>query len=408
MAAETQKTTYELTPARRLIIAAFVVDFAVSIVGLTVQFKGVALNATPLQLGLLGTFGSLAYTIGCLFSGTMSDRLGRRLLAAVSCFGCGIVWLGMTQAGSPAQLLALVPFSGGSLSLFWPPVQAWLSQVSATPARLTRNIGSFNLSWTIGLMLGPPAAGILWGFGEAVPFLFAAGVILALMVWTRTIKGGGRSECELAPSAAEGPPMDAKLAQQFLHLAWVANFAAWFGRGVIGVVFPKLASDLQMSEQIIGVIIATLLAGQLAMFVYLRRHTGWQYRLWPLLVGLGCGAVGMTIAYFARTPWVFIAGFVTAGMGGGITYSASLYYSLQGHEESRGARSGLHEAVLGSGIFLGPLVGGAVANYVNLHVPFLVGAGMSAVLAVVLVAMWWRTVRARRRELRAEVEVNSK
>ncbi len=95
-------------------------------------------------------------------------------------------------------------------------------------------------------------------------------------------------------------------------------------------------------------------------------------------------------------------------MGGGITYSASLYYSLQGHEESRGARSGLHEAVLGSGIFLGPLVGGAVANYVNLHVPFLVGAGMSAVLAVVLVAMWWRTVRARRRELRAEVEVNSK
>ena len=398
MAAETTSSR-GFTPARRLMAAAFVMDLGVAVIGLSVQFKARELGATPLQLGMLGSFGALSYAVFCLLTGRLSDSWGRRLLASASCVGCGIVWLIMTQAGSPAQLLCLVPFSGASIALFWPTLQAWLSQVSASPSRLTRNIGDFNVSWTIGLMFGAPVAGLLWGYGQHVPFVFAAAIILLLLVFMQTVRGGNRSSNSAGPEPMGEAPVDPTLTRQFLYLAWIANFAAWFSRGLTNVVFPKLANELGMGERLIGMVIATFLAGQLLTFIYLRRQSGWQYRLWPLGVALVWAAAGMTVAYFARTPVVFTAGFAMAGMGAGVTYFASLYYSLQGHVGSRGARSGIHEAVLGSGVFFGPLAGGAVANYVDLHTPFLLAAGVFALTALVISVVWSRTVRRTRADL---------
>ncbi len=247
MAAETD-TPRGFTPARRLMASAFVMDLGIAVIGLSVQFKGRELGATPLQLGLIGAISALSYAVFCLLTGRLSDSWGRRLLASASCVGCGIVWLIMTRAGSPAQLLCLVPFSGASIALFWPTLQAWLSQVSSSPSRLTRNIGDFNVSWTIGLMFGAPVAGLLWGYGHDVPFVFAAVIILLLLVFLQTVHGGNRSGNSAAPEPVDEAPVDPTLTRQFLYLAWIANFAAWFSRGLTSVVFPKLGNDLGMAE----------------------------------------------------------------------------------------------------------------------------------------------------------------
>ncbi len=379
--------------------AAFVMDLGIAVVGLSLQFKARELGATPLQLGLIGAISALSYAVFCLVTGRLSDTRGRRVLASASCVGCGIVWLIMTQAGSPSQLLCLVPFSGASIALFWPTLQAWLSQVSSSPSRLTRNIGDFNVSWTIGLMFGAPVAGLLWGFGQHVPFVFAAVIIFLLLIFLQTIRGGNRAGNAAAPEPVDEVPVDPTLTRQFLYLAWIANFAAWFSRGLTSVVFPKLGNELGMGEFLIGVVIATFLVGQVFMFMYLRRHSGWQYRLWPLGVALVTAAAGMTVAYFARTPIMFAGGFAMAGLGAGVTYFASLYYSLQGQASSRGARSGIHEAVLGSGVFFGPLVGGAVANYLDMHAPFLFAAGAFLLTALAISVIWSRTVRCTRADL---------
>lgn len=399
---------FALTPARRLVLAAFVMDLAVAIVGLSVQFRGQQLGATPLQLGLLGTFSSLAYTAVCLFSGSMSDRVGRRALASAACLGLGVVWVLMTRAGTPGQLLALVPFSGAFVALYWPPVQAWLSQVSEGPRRLIRNIGDFNLAWSVGLMLGPPMAGLLWAYGWSAPFFVAAALVYGLLVFMQTVSGGRAVGAGADGEACDAAQIDGKLARQYLHLAWFANFGAWFSRGLTGVVFPKLGLELGMSERVVGIVIATFLTGQLAMFVYLRARSGWEYRLWPLVAALGCGGLGMALAAVAHTPVGFALAFAISGVAAGVTYAASLYYSLHGHEVSRGARAGIHEAVLGSGIFLGPLVGGLVANYWNLHAPFLVAAGVFWLLAAVDVAVWQNTVRPTRAALNREREAMSR
>ncbi|MBD3291437.1 MAG: MFS transporter, partial [Armatimonadia bacterium] len=365
-----------MPPVYRIFIAALVMDLAIAVIGLGVQLLGNDLGASPSMLGWLGTVGALCYAIGCLFSGRLSDRIGRRVCVSLSCTICGLAWLTMTQAGSALQLLAILPFSGAGISMFWPPVQAWMSEITVGGRkRLNQNIGAFNISWTIGLMLGPVVAGLAWDIdeylpaltdavqqagiarelGRYAPFLLAAicavGVLALVQSIPREVPGGG----EPAPEDKDFVAPHSNIASRFLHLAWIANFASWFGRALNIVIFTKIATEMGLSGSLIGVIIAMFLAGQLLMFLYLRNRSGWQYRLWPLLTALGVAAVAWVVAWFAQSPLVFGVAFAVAGMGAGVTYVSSLYYSLEGQSVSRGARAGIHEAVLGSGVFLGPL-----------------------------------------------------
>lgn len=401
-----------LSPVYRIFVAALVMDLAVAVIGLAVQLMGNALGASPSMLGWLGTIGALAYAIGCIFTGALSDRLGRRLLTSASCVVCGLAWLTMTQADSPWQLLAILPFSGAGISLFWPPVQAWLSEITVGGRdRLNRNIGGFNIAWTIGLMVGPVVAGVAWEYGQPVfghtlPFLIAAACAAAMLVLLQTIPravpGGG----EPAEHDVEVVRPHARVASRFLHLAWTANFASWFGRGLNIVVFTELGTRMGFSASTIGTTISMFLAGQLLMFLYLRKRSGWQYRLWPLLASLLVSAGAWVMAWFAHSPLVFGVAFAIAGIGSGVTYVSSLFYSLEGQAVSRGARAGIHEAVLGSGVFLGPLLAGQVMEHLGLRAPYLMTAGVFLAFTAVVYLAWLQMqngVRRAAREARLEV-----
>jgi len=374
-----------LPPAGKLIVAALVYDLCVAMVGIAVQFLGNDLGATPMVLGLLGTVSAFTYTVGCLVTGRLSDRVGRRRITAASCLIGAGVWVALSQARSPLQLLAIFPLSGAAVSMFWPPLQAWLSEVTVGGHRpLVRNIGAFNVSWTIGLMIGPPIAGFAWVLGTPAPFIIAAALVLGTLVLLATtpvrVDGGGE---DVPEDAAEQRP-HAQVARQFLYLAWIANFASWFGRGMNGVVFPKLGLDQGLSEGTVGLVVSALLAGQLVMFLYLRTRSGWRYKLWPMTASLAAGMAGYVLAWFSHSPWAFAASFALAGIGSGVTYVASLYYSLEGGADSRGGRTGIHEAVLGSGLFIGPLLGGVVGDYLNLRAPYLATAVVFAITAAVM------------------------
>ncbi len=396
-----------LTPVRRLFIAAFGFDLALAMIGLAVQFLGRELGATPMVLGLLGMASPATYTIGCLFTGRLSDRVGRRVLATASCLICAAAWLAMTQTNTPLQLLAIVPISGATISLYWPPLQAWLSEITVGGhRRLIANIGSFNVSWTVGLMIGPPVAGLAWGMGPAGPFVISAAAVLGLAILLQTIpdevEGGGREIPEDRNRTRPNP----RIAQRYLHLAWIANFASWFGRGMNLVVFPNLGAQAGMSERLIGILIATYLAGQLMMFVFLRGRSGWQFRVWPLLAALGSGCAGWIIAFSAQAPLTFAVAFALGGMGAGVTYASSLFYSLEGRSGGRGARTGIHEAVLGSGVFLGPLAGGAVADYISPQAPYIFTAALFLCVAGVVFLFWRSRVRGQSTRDQPPVEVS--
>ena len=72
------------------------------------------------------------------------------------------------------------------------------------------------------------------------------------------------------------------------------------------------------------------------------------------------------------------------GLGISLSYYSSLYYVVL-LLKKKGKGTGLHESILGSGVVLGPLLGGIAAQSAGLRAPYLLC--MALVAAAVLVEM---------------------
>jgi MFS family permease len=390
MSAEAPSRLARLTaPPKRLMAVAFMDDGAVACMQLGVQWLAcLRLHASPLMLGLLPTGSAAAYTGACLISGPLSDRFGRRRPAMVSCFVTGIVWLLMFHVTSATQLLCLTPLSGAALALLWPSVQAWLAEFCGDNSkRLNRTISLFNLSWSGGIMVGPLFAGYLWERGYQWPFIIPALLSFACFGLLLVTPPGQDHQHHAPPTVSRVSPEKARL---FLYLAWIANFASWFCRGTVGSMFPKLGETLGFSEPLQGTLIFVLSFALFFMFGIARLSNRWQYHLRVLLAAQVFGIAGMLITARAVTPTFFVIGFSLAGLCSGVTYVSSLIYALEGASRSRGKRSGLHEAVLGVGIIIGPLAAGFLGQHVSLRAPFTAAALVFALAMIAQGVVWWK------------------
>lgn len=379
-------------PAKRLMLVAFLDDFAVAAVSMGVQWLGISLGASTQVLGILPAVSAITYTVGCLFSGPLSDRWGRRRPAMLSCLITGLVWLLMSRSTSPIHLLILMPFSGAALALLWPSTQAWLGEFCGDNSkRLNRTISLFNLSWSAGIMLGTLLAGWMVLHGYSWPFVIAA-LLSFVSFGILFITPAGQQAHAPAPATAGQVPFEK--AQLFLYLAWIGNFASWFCRGTIGATFPKLGDTLDFSKPLVSALAFVPTLALCLMFGLARLSHRWQYHLRVLLAAEVAGIAGMVIAWMAVSPLLFTIGFTLTGLCTAITYISSLTYALRGTSGSRGKRSGLHEAVLGLGIIIGPLAAGFLGQRINLHAPFLACAIVFALAMAAQGVVWLKMTKA--------------
>jgi len=59
----------------------------------------------------------------------------------------------------------------------------------------------------------------------------------------------------------------------------------------------------------------------------------------------------------------------------GVTFTGSIFYSLY-TRGGGGRRTGFHEAIIGSGILFGPLLGGLAAEHIGPRSPYLLSSGI--------------------------------
>ena len=119
----------------------------------------------------------------------------------------------------------------------------------------------------------------------------------------------------------------------------------------------------------------------------------WHYRLFPL-IGVQLLAI---IAFLALglMPYGFywMCAFAVIGLSGAATYFSSMYYSLHAQQD-KGNKSGGHEAVLGSGLLLGPLFGGVLADSdLGVNSPYILCAIVIGICSVVESGIWLRQIK---------------
>ena len=342
----------------QLYLASFLVDAVGHGYGLVVvEYALSELGASTSELGLLGATWPLVYAVTCLTLGKWSDRVGSMplLRAGLICLAVVVLPLALT-ARSLAPLYLAAAGVGFSLAFFWPPLQRQLS-IQSPGRMLWRSLGTFNIYWAAGAATGTYAALPTY---HRLGFSTTIGIYIALILFSLLCSiGCGTQE---KPSRErepleEVPPMKAQL---FLYLGWIANFSAAFTFGGIHYIFVYVGREYHLGVWIGAIIFAKEL-GRLCAFVTLRYCSGWHYSLRCLAIVQLLGGIAVIASAFVRAPALLFLLFFIAGCFIGLAYYSSFFYGLNLRSEE-GKKAGIHEGILASGTFLGPLLCGAVGS----------------------------------------------
>jgi len=217
--------------------------FAISPLGLSVSFVngisqgafyvglgifGVGLGLPAGHVGLLVAAGTVGGVLGQFPLGALSDRIDRRLViagaAAVALVACLAVWLGAGRLAAGPFLYVAVALVGAFVLPLYSLGVAHTNDRLA-PAQMVAASGGLVLVMNVGIVLGPPAAGLAISHLGA-PALFAClallqGVTAALALY-RLVAGEKRAAetgtalpvghaatavaSRLNPEAREAPP----------------------------------------------------------------------------------------------------------------------------------------------------------------------------------------------------------
>lgn len=284
----------------------------------------------------------------------------------------------------PGHVCVLAGYTLGA-SLTWPAMEAILSE-KASSERLQNMVGIYNLVWSVTSAFAVLAGGaLLESTGPRGFFAVPAAVnvlqfILAARLASRA--GTGLSENEENLGAGRGaacpaarpcgpPPVQTRLRaptvapRTFMKMAWVANPLSYVAINSLIPVIPRIAAELDLSAAQAGAVGSVWFFTRSVAFFVLWRWTGWHYRFrWlfgSFVAMVVCyGAIQLVplasgLSYGFRLA-VLVGGQIVFGASIGLSYYSSLYYAMD-IGETKAEHGGFHEAALGSGLFVGPLLG---------------------------------------------------
>ncbi len=360
---------YSAVKVALLLGACFLIESTVLAMYLGAPQIALDLGIHKAGLGILGGVGSASYVLTCLWTGRLSDRRGRKALPVVGTAVIATGFMCMPLARNLAQLCLCRAVTGLGHGMFWPCIEAWLGDESPA-GDVLRTVGRFNLSWATVDIFAPVLWGRLYDFRPAL--LFHAGAAVALVPFLMLLPLPAARREKVLQGDALLPPHPRW--QTFLIAAWVANFFSYLCNGLITALFPELARTFGYYGQGAGTFLALAYITRLAAFIIAPRTAFWLYKA-RLQVGWQWAAIaGLLLIGLGNSGLVFGLACALIGVSMGMSYSASMFYSLAA-PQARGSRSAAHEIFVGLGMAVGPIFGGWLAQvFDSLRAPYYFGA----------------------------------
>jgi MFS transporter, DHA1 family, tetracycline resistance protein len=350
-------------------------------------------GATPLQVTLLIASFSAMQFVAVPIWGKVSDRLGRRPFIIAGLFASAVSYLIFGLAGSLVMLFVsriAAGAAGGTIAV----AQAYVADTTG-PADRAHGMGMLGAASGLGILIGPAIGGFFSPFGYHVPGFIAAAMCAAngiAAVFLLPESHDGRSA---ASATAPGRP-----AGQAAGLrAWARTMASYPFSLLLGVYFLSIMSFTAMTSVLalygdrafamdakdMGIVFAV--AGGTTVIVrgmivgWLARRVGERRIVQAGTVVLAFSLLAIPMAptealIFALVPFWALAS--------GLTFpSLASLVSQEAEAGSQGALLGGQQVVGGIGRVLGPVWAGALFGAVGIGTPFIVGATLVAVAALV-------------------------
>lgn len=345
-------------------------------------------------LALYVTIG-LVYVLGALSSGWVTNKLqphisSRSILACLLvvqaaacslplfCDGGWVIWV----AGGVAGMCS---------SWIWPIVESHL--VAGRHGRaMRRAIGWWNMVWMVAVAAVMFAMAPLMKEHAPMALVGLGGMnILAIGVlpWFRKTPAQHDEASVIEPVPDEYQAL-LKGSRILLPLSYIIC-------GVLSPLLPFVFSSLEVGVFWQTPLVAVWMMSRVfvtgAMWHWATWHGRWSVQ-WVAAISMALGFVGILIA---QDILLLIIGLVIFGVGMGMTYYAALYYAMSVGRAKVGA-GGTHEALIGGGYMVGPMIGLATLQSASSGQSASMNPLILVVLALLIVAIGalaiiWRKAR---------------
>jgi multidrug resistance protein len=346
-------------------------------------------GASATEIGILSATYSLMQVIFAPLWGRLSDRAGRRPVILITLLG-SCVSAFMIGIAHTLVLLFVARIINGVSGASYAAAQAYVADITTDESR-ARGMGLIGAAFGIGFIIGPAIGGLLSLVSDAAPFFFASGLagVNLVLAW-RLLPESRRPGSLTAPLGRWEMLRHALTSRRLAPLVWLSFIATFafvgmeatfallgahrfgYGEGAMGMLFAYVGIAAAVGQ---GVVVGRAVA----------RYGETQVMLWGLIgtaVGLGLLAVAFNIA-------VVLVALAILGVFSGLAFATiSALISHAAPVDMQGGILGVAASSSGLARIGGPIVAGALFQYLNPSAPLAFGA----VLAGVCVLVATRTV----------------
>jgi len=369
------------TPMWFFFAAAFLVQMIVGVIGITVPIYADFLGASPFLLGAIGASGGLIYSFMPLVSGILSDKFSRKAFISISMASYTLACLLYALSEDPFMLMFIKILEWSSIAAFWPALEALIADSSEE--KLEDALKKFNIAWGSAMIIGPTIGGALIEYSVKAPFLFSLMITLLLGLLNLVFV----KEPHRKPEATigENPSLGDDSAQYPVLNALLSIFLFSSLVGIINSLFPAYATNLGIHPYKVGLIMFMLGASRTVTFYKAYKIKTKLRETGMFLSGSSTLAIASFLIANSYDPLEFTLCFLILGFGAGISYAASISHLLRKWGSTRGYAAGLFESLIGTGYFIGPLIGGIVSEYAS-NAPYILGSLLSLVVFAIQLA----------------------
>lgn len=333
------------------------------------------LGATYTDLGLIGAAGNVVYTVLTITCGYTLDRFEKIKLYTGFTFYGGIVMLIFTFAKTLPHLLILRGLLGAASATFWVTASTLTGEISPR-SELTRSLGRYNLAWITGFTVGPYLGGLITNrYGYAVFFQASSGLItLSLLMILLKIRG----RITLRRSISHGKASIDDLRSLLPSYLTLIPFTMVLG--IYMAIIPGHMKVVGLTSSLIGLLLTITNGIRGTLFFNVERFV--KLGTWrSLVVASALLASSMYFVRFGETALGFGVPLAFYGAGSGIMTPIVLdFISKRTPDRLRGTVMGVHEGIYGIGMFIGPLIGGAIADAFSAFTLYSLLVGMSLMI----------------------------
>ncbi|MEX2717351.1 MAG: MFS transporter [Candidatus Sigynarchaeum springense] len=372
-------------------------------------------------VGMVATGFGITYCISPVILGHLSDRIGRR--ASLACAMLGFAATNVVVfflAAAPIHLVVANVFTGLCYGLFWPPIEAYLSEMTEYISQKlhARSLSIYLVCWSIGLTVGPfvgsvfdAAGGVRYGF-----VMLAAVAVIAMLLALKFVFAKG----DVAAFKAKSVKVDVVISDRInrakgrylvylkVAIAFSAIYFA-FTNQILQRIFPALAKQGYMNQ---GMLFASwdpsLTAGTLIFFLGIGRTlTLWHAGVMSakareqMLLGFAIGIpVANLFIYLFPVADALLVSFTVYGLFNGYAYCIGIILLMELSKTGKGLRAGVYEAAIGIGFLASTFTSGIVIP-IDPSLPFLLGTLVATCLTTVLLVMFYLSKSPRQITFRA-------